>query len=234
VDSSHVSAGPFLLAEIGGESRAALSLTDGAILADPFYPTAPLVQQLVIPAQQVGGNRRAQKRRSRWAISGRPGRYRTAKPPPHRGVHDTYRPHLARVRPKALDRAGLPRRESGRVDAIPSHSAADPGRADCRAQGRLNPRAAHLRLRSASTHRCDRAHADRAGTALRPTDRTDHQPTRSRSSDPLGSPLIPTGANHGNGFVNSGVLDTNPHTPNPSEVADGSRLPSSAPTTSSA
>ena len=53
-----------------------------------------------------------------------------------------------------------------------------------------------------------------------PTDRTDHQPTRSRSSDPFGSPLIHAGANHGNGFVNSGVLDTNPHTPNPSEVAE--------------
>ena len=62
LDSSHVSAGPFLLAEIGGELRAALSLTDGAILADPFYPTAALVRLLVIRAQQVGGNRPAQKR----------------------------------------------------------------------------------------------------------------------------------------------------------------------------
>ena len=36
---SPCSAGPFLLAEIGGELRAALSLNDGAILANPFYPT---------------------------------------------------------------------------------------------------------------------------------------------------------------------------------------------------
>lgn len=36
LDSSCVSAGPFLLAEISGELRAALWLNDGAILADPF------------------------------------------------------------------------------------------------------------------------------------------------------------------------------------------------------
>jgi plastocyanin len=27
-----------------------------------------------------------------------------------------------------------------------------------------------------------------------------------------------TGTNHGNGFLNSGMLDTDPHTPNPSSV----------------
>ncbi len=37
-------------------------------------------------------------------------------------------------------------------------------------------------------------------------------------SDPPGTPLIYTGSNHGNGFLNSGMLDTDPHTPNPSEV----------------
>ena len=234
LDSSHVSAGPFLLAEIGGELRAALSLTDGAILADPFYPTAAVVQLLVIRAQQVGGNRPAQKRRSRWAITGRPGRYRKAKPPPHRSFHDSSRPAPCACQAQSLDRAGLPKRRSGRVDGIPSRAAADPGRADCRVQGRLKPRAAHLHLRSAGTHRCDRAHAARAATARRATDRTDHQPTWSRSSDPFGSPLIHAGANHGNGFVNSGMLDTNPHTPIHPKWPSGSRLPSSAPTTSSA
>jgi hypothetical protein len=52
--------------------------------------------------------------------------------------------------------------------------------------------------------------------------------------DPLGSPLIHTGANHGNGFVNSGLLGTNPHIPIHPKWQCGSRLPSSAPTTSSA
>jgi plastocyanin len=37
-------------------------------------------------------------------------------------------------------------------------------------------------------------------------------------SEPPGAPLIYTGANHGNGFLNSGMLDTDPHTPNPSSV----------------
>ncbi len=37
-------------------------------------------------------------------------------------------------------------------------------------------------------------------------------------SEPPRSPLIYTGANHGNGFLNSGMLDTNPSTPNPPEV----------------
>lgn len=37
-------------------------------------------------------------------------------------------------------------------------------------------------------------------------------------SEPPGAPLIYTGTNHGNGFLNSGMLDTDPHTPNPSSV----------------
>ncbi len=37
-------------------------------------------------------------------------------------------------------------------------------------------------------------------------------------SDPPGSALIYTGSNHGNGFLNSGMLDTDPHTPNPPRV----------------
>jgi hypothetical protein len=35
-----------LLAEVGGEVRAALSLQDGAVVADPFHPTAPLAELL--------------------------------------------------------------------------------------------------------------------------------------------------------------------------------------------
>jgi plastocyanin len=37
-------------------------------------------------------------------------------------------------------------------------------------------------------------------------------------SDPPGAPLLYTGANHGNGFLNSGMLDTDPHTPDPDRV----------------
>lgn len=37
-------------------------------------------------------------------------------------------------------------------------------------------------------------------------------------SEPPGVPLLNTGQEHGNGFLNSGQLDTDPHTPNPSSV----------------
>jgi hypothetical protein len=47
LDSSEVPARPALVAEVGGELRAAVSLSDKAIIADPFQPTAPLVQLLL-------------------------------------------------------------------------------------------------------------------------------------------------------------------------------------------
>jgi hypothetical protein len=38
--------GPHLMAEVDGALRAAISLTDGAVIADPFHPTAALVELL--------------------------------------------------------------------------------------------------------------------------------------------------------------------------------------------
>ena len=46
LDSSPVPAAPVLLAEVGGDVRAALSLADGAIVADPFHHTAAIVELL--------------------------------------------------------------------------------------------------------------------------------------------------------------------------------------------
>jgi hypothetical protein len=46
LDSREMPAGPLLLAEVGGEVRAALSLKDGAVVADPFHPTAVLAALL--------------------------------------------------------------------------------------------------------------------------------------------------------------------------------------------
>ena len=37
---------PLLLAEVDGELRAALSLSDGAVVADPFSPTLDLIELL--------------------------------------------------------------------------------------------------------------------------------------------------------------------------------------------
>lgn len=46
LDSSDVPAAPVLLAEIDSEVRAAMSLVDGALVADPFHCTAVIVELL--------------------------------------------------------------------------------------------------------------------------------------------------------------------------------------------
>jgi hypothetical protein len=53
-DSRPVPEGPLLLAEVGGEVRAALSLTTGDAVADPFAPTAAVVDLMRLRARQVG------------------------------------------------------------------------------------------------------------------------------------------------------------------------------------
>jgi hypothetical protein len=46
LDSAAVPDGPLLLAEVDGELRAALSLSNGSAVADPFYPTLGLLDLL--------------------------------------------------------------------------------------------------------------------------------------------------------------------------------------------
>lgn len=46
LDSAPVPAGPLLVAEVEGELRAALAIDGGAVIADPFHPTAGLVDLL--------------------------------------------------------------------------------------------------------------------------------------------------------------------------------------------
>ena len=53
LDSSSLLGGDVLLAEVDGSLRAALSLRDGAVVADPFEPTAELVSLLRLRASQV-------------------------------------------------------------------------------------------------------------------------------------------------------------------------------------
>jgi hypothetical protein len=55
LDSASVPRSPLLLAEAGGELRAAMSLADGAAIADPFHRTASLVSLLTIRAEQLRG-----------------------------------------------------------------------------------------------------------------------------------------------------------------------------------
>jgi len=52
-----VSAGSYVVAEIGGDVVAALPLRPGAPLADPFRPTADLLPLLELRAKQLTGDR---------------------------------------------------------------------------------------------------------------------------------------------------------------------------------
>lgn len=55
LDSSTRPAGRVLVAEVDGELRAAISLDDGAVIANPFEPTATLVELLRARARQLEG-----------------------------------------------------------------------------------------------------------------------------------------------------------------------------------
>ena len=54
-DSAAVPDGPLLIAEVGGDLRAALALDSGAAIADPFAPTAKLVAALRACAEPPSG-----------------------------------------------------------------------------------------------------------------------------------------------------------------------------------
>jgi hypothetical protein len=69
LDSRRVPAGPLLLAEVGGMPWAAVALVTGATIADPFRPTAELVDLLHRRAAQLapataGGSSFGRERRS--------------------------------------------------------------------------------------------------------------------------------------------------------------------------
>ena len=49
-DSGELPAGPLLVARVGGDLRAAISLSDGSVVADPFYRTTELIAMLKIRA----------------------------------------------------------------------------------------------------------------------------------------------------------------------------------------
>jgi hypothetical protein len=62
LDGGHAPYGEVLLAEIGGQLVAAVSV-DGTAVADPFVPTADIVRLL---RGQLTGERRRRPRRSGW------------------------------------------------------------------------------------------------------------------------------------------------------------------------
>ena len=53
LDSALPLSGDILLGEVEGEAAAALSLTDGTTIADPFRPTADLVELLAMRRGQL-------------------------------------------------------------------------------------------------------------------------------------------------------------------------------------
>lgn len=68
-DTEELPAGPLLVAKVSDDVRAAISLADGTVIADPFHRTAELVEMLRIRAGAVNRSRRGQtaptRRRSR-------------------------------------------------------------------------------------------------------------------------------------------------------------------------
>jgi hypothetical protein len=53
LDSTTPPSQPVLLVEVDGQLRAALALANGAVIADPFYPTAELIELLRARARQL-------------------------------------------------------------------------------------------------------------------------------------------------------------------------------------
>jgi hypothetical protein len=58
LDSTHVPAEPVLVAEVGGDLWAAISLDDNHLVGDPFRPTGELQFLLVERARQLRSNGR--------------------------------------------------------------------------------------------------------------------------------------------------------------------------------
>jgi hypothetical protein len=61
-DTQALPEGNLLVAEVGGELRAAISLDSGEVTADPFHRTQELVQMLTVQRLQCGAARRRRTR----------------------------------------------------------------------------------------------------------------------------------------------------------------------------
>jgi hypothetical protein len=71
VDSAEPPGQPVLLAEVDGQLLAALALSDGTCIADPFYPTAALIDLLRTRATQLEDQSRVIRPRRSWPWSRR-------------------------------------------------------------------------------------------------------------------------------------------------------------------
>jgi hypothetical protein len=66
LDSAAPLRGPVIVAEVDGQPRAALSLVDGSVVADPFHLTVPLVELLRMRAAFSGATPEPRGRVGRW------------------------------------------------------------------------------------------------------------------------------------------------------------------------
>ncbi|HTX31870.1 MAG TPA: hypothetical protein VMD09_10815 [Solirubrobacteraceae bacterium] len=71
LDSSRVPAEPLLIAERGGAPLAALTLTGGKPIANPFLPTADVIELLRLRARQVQPTTVGHHRLLGWAAASR-------------------------------------------------------------------------------------------------------------------------------------------------------------------
>jgi hypothetical protein len=70
LDSAPLPSAPLLVGERDGRPVAAVSLSDGAVIADPFVATADVVALLQLRARQLGGQRRRRPGRAlAWRLS---------------------------------------------------------------------------------------------------------------------------------------------------------------------
>ena len=68
LDSARPLTGEVLVAASGGEISAAMSLDTGAVIADPFQPTAHLVDLLRTAARPAGGRGSIRRRAPRLSL----------------------------------------------------------------------------------------------------------------------------------------------------------------------
>ena len=69
LDSGRPPAAPTLVAEVGGELRAAVSMIDGKVIADPFHHTQEVVSMMKIHMHTPTGTRALHQGRGRPAPS---------------------------------------------------------------------------------------------------------------------------------------------------------------------
>jgi len=70
LDSSKPPAHPVLLAEVNGQLLAALAVSDGTVVANPFHPTVDVIELLRARARQLNPDSRTRRPR-RWRLRSR-------------------------------------------------------------------------------------------------------------------------------------------------------------------